>query len=104
MGRLSVYNPATGDLVSDKVPLAGEEDVDLAVKAANEAFAADSPWRTMDNNDRRDVLMKFADLLDRDREHLAYLTRITLGAPYKAFGSGEIGTTIQNFRFKPLIT
>ncbi|RDW76941.1 putative retinal dehydrogenase 1 [Coleophoma cylindrospora] len=97
--KISVYNPATGELVSDKVPLAGEEDVEQAVKAGNAAFLANSPWRTMKNAQRRDILLKFADLLDRDREHLAYLTRITLGAPYKAFGSGEIGTAIENFRY-----
>ena len=86
--------------MTDQIPIAGEQDVDAAVSAANAAFALGSPWRTMINVDRRDLLLKFADLLDRDREHLAYLTRITLGAPYEAFGKGEIGTAIDNFRCK----
>lgn len=80
--------------------MAGERDVDIAVAAANAAFALNSPWRTMSNLDRRNLLWRFADLLDRDREHLAYLTRITLGAPYLAFGTGEIDTAIENFRCK----
>ena len=96
--RVSVFNPATGDLVSDEIPVAGEWDVDAAVKAAIKAFELGSPWRTMNNIERRDLLLKFADLLDRDREYLAYLTRLTLGSPYAAFGKGEIDTAIQNFR------
>ncbi|KAH6682825.1 aldehyde dehydrogenase domain-containing protein [Halenospora varia] len=97
--NMKFFNPATGDLVTDKIPVAGERDVDAAVTAANAAFALGSPWRTMSNVDRRNLLLKFADLLDRDREHLAYLTRITLGAPYVAFGKGEIDTAIENFRY-----
>lgn len=84
--------------MSDEIPVAGEKDVDAAVEAANAAFALGSPWRTMTNVDRRDLLLRFADLLDRDREYLAHLTRLTLGAPYAAFGKGEIDTAIQNFR------
>ncbi|KAH6723464.1 aldehyde dehydrogenase domain-containing protein [Leptodontidium sp. MPI-SDFR-AT-0119] len=97
--KISVFNPATGDLVSDEIPVAGEWDVDAAVKAANDAFKLGSPWRTMSNIDRRDLLLRFADLLYRDRENLAYLTRLTLGSPYEAFGKREINTAIQNFRY-----
>ena len=98
--RLTVFNPATGDLVSDQVPVAGESDVNRAVDAANAAFAVDGAWRTMTNVDRRNLLLRFADLLERDQEELAYLTRVTLGAPFSAFGKGEIGTAIENFRCK----
>ncbi|KAH8587095.1 aldehyde dehydrogenase domain-containing protein [Bisporella sp. PMI_857] len=97
--RISIYNPATGAVVSDKVPIAGKSDVDLAVAAANAAFAPNSRWRTMTNADRRKLLLKFADLLERDQRKLAYLTRVTLGAPYAAFGKGEIETAIENFRY-----
>ncbi|KAF1984631.1 aldehyde dehydrogenase [Aulographum hederae CBS 113979] len=45
-----IYNPATGELVSDKIPVAGEEDINEAVRIANEAFAPDSPWRKMTNH------------------------------------------------------
>ncbi|KIV98709.1 uncharacterized protein PV09_09536 [Verruconis gallopava] len=96
---LSIYNPATGDLLSDQIPISGEDDVDEAVRAANEAFAHDAPWRTMTNAQRQQILFKFADLLEANQKRLAYLTRLTLGAPYNPFGKAEIATAIGCFRY-----
>lgn len=93
-----MYNPANGELVSDQIPVAGQQDVDAAVDAANKAFSAGSPWRKMLNTERRDILLKFADLLEQNQEHLAYLTRLTLGAPFQSFGKAEIDTAIGCFR------
>ena len=86
--------------MSDQIPVAGEEDVNAAVKHAQEAFRPDSPWRKMDNVARRDILLKFADILEANQERLAYLTRLTLGAPFETFGKGEIGTALTCFRCK----
>lgn len=97
---MSVYNPATSDLVSDRIPVAGDQDVDEAVACANEAFKPDSPWRKMAHTERREVLLKFADLLEANQQRLAYLTRLTLGAPYLPFGKSEIDTAIGCFRCK----
>jgi acyl-CoA reductase-like NAD-dependent aldehyde dehydrogenase len=97
---VSVYNPATGALISNKIPVAGDEDVDEAVCHANEAFKPTSPWRQMSHDERRAILLKFADLLEANQERLAYLTRLTLGAPYLPFGKSEIGTAIGCFRCK----
>ena len=51
-------------------------DVDLAVKAASEAFRLGSPWRKMDASDRGALLWKLADLLERDRNYLAVIIRL----------------------------
>lgn len=96
--RISVFNPATGELVSDKIPVAGQEDIDSAVKFANEAFRPLSQWRNMTHVERQKILFKFADLLEANQERLAYLSRLTLGAPYLPFGKGEIDTAIGCFR------
>ena len=48
-----------------------QADVDLAVKAATEAFKLGSPWRTMNASDRGQLLYRLADLIERDREYLA---------------------------------
>ncbi|KAJ4167475.1 hypothetical protein NW754_011290 [Fusarium falciforme] len=96
---VSVYNPATGDLVSDRIPVAGDKDVDEAVAYANEAFKPDSPWRRITHTQRTEILLKFADLLEANQERLAYLTRLTLGAPFLPFGKSEIGTAIGCFRY-----
>ncbi|KAH8685068.1 aldehyde dehydrogenase domain-containing protein [Ilyonectria robusta] len=97
--KVSVFNPASGDLVSDQIPVAGHEDIDEAVNCANEAFSLDSPWRKMTNATRQKILLKFADLLEANQERLGYLTRLTLGAPYLPFGKSEIGTAIGCFRY-----
>jgi acyl-CoA reductase-like NAD-dependent aldehyde dehydrogenase len=98
--RISIYNPADGSLVSDRIPVAGEQDVDKAVLHAQKAFKAGSAWRRFTNDERRDILLKFADLLEENQERLAELTRVTLGAPFHPFGQSEIGTAITNFRCK----
>jgi acyl-CoA reductase-like NAD-dependent aldehyde dehydrogenase len=76
--------------------------VNEAVLNANEAFALDSPWRKMNNSERQKILLRFADILEANQERLAYLTRLTLGAPYNPFGKGEIDTAIGCFRCKSI--
>jgi aldehyde dehydrogenase (NAD+) len=84
--KLTVYNPKDGSLVSDKVALAGAEDVDAAVDAAEKAFPA---WKKIGRSERRAIMMKFADLIEQHGETLSELTRITFGAPYNSFGKFE---------------
>lgn len=49
-------------------------------------------------SERQKLLLKFADILEANQERLAYLTRLTLGAPFLPFGKSEIGTAIGCFR------
>lgn len=86
--KLTVYNPKDGTLVADDIALAGEEDVDAAVAAAEKAFVS---WRKVAPGERRAILNKFADLVEKYGVALSELTRVTLGAPYEAFGAFEIG-------------
>ena len=86
--KLSLHNPKDGSLVADDVALAGEEDVDAAVAAAEKAFPA---WRKLAPGARRGILIKFADLIEKNGVALAELTRLTLGAPYESFGKFETG-------------
>ena len=48
-----------------------QADVDLAVKAAREAFQLGSPWRRMDASQRGVLMHRLADLIERDRHYLA---------------------------------
>ena len=64
-----VTNPATGEVIRH-VPFANAADVDVAVKAASDAFPT---WSTTPSLRRARVLMKFRDLLDRHRKDLARL-------------------------------
>lgn len=90
--KLSLYNPKDGSLVADDVALAGAEDVDAAVAAGEKAFQA---WKEIPPTQRRDIIMKFAFLIEQHEKELAELTRITLGAPYGSFGKFEIGLTAE---------
>lgn len=85
--KLSLYNPKNGELIADDIPLAGEQDVDIAVEAAEKAFPA---WKKMSAGQRRGILNKFADLIEQNADSIAQLSRVSLGAP-SAFGAFEIG-------------
>lgn len=56
----------------------GKEDVDLAVKAAREAFDH-GPWPRLPGSERRKIMMKFADLIDENTQELATLDAIDAG-------------------------
>lgn len=91
---LTVYNPKNASLVSDKVPLAGEEDVEAAVLAAEKALPA---WKKLSNSKRYEILIRFADLIKSHAELLTRLNRITHGAPWGGFGGFEIGVCADTF-------
>jgi malonate-semialdehyde dehydrogenase (acetylating) / methylmalonate-semialdehyde dehydrogenase len=55
----NVINPATGEVIA-KAPLCGKAEVDMAAKAATDAFPA---WRTTPVQDRVQYLFKLRDLL-----------------------------------------
>ncbi|KAK4619481.1 Aldehyde dehydrogenase [Fulvia fulva] len=94
--KLSVRNPKNGELVADDVPIAGEQDVDAAVTAAEKAFPA---WKATLPSKRRDMLNKLADLIDEHGKALGELTRITLGAPWGSFGLFEVSLCAETLRY-----
>jgi aldehyde dehydrogenase (NAD+) len=67
---LTIHNPADDSLVSDKVQVASEADVDRAVDAARAAFPA---WRDLAGHKRAACMFKFAELLEREAGRLAGL-------------------------------
>lgn len=86
--KLTLNNPADGSVIANDVPLSGEADVEAAVEAAEKAFPA---WKKLAASERRNIMVKFAELLEKNSVAVADLTRVSLGAPYKAFGAFEIG-------------
>jgi len=76
-------NPATEEVIC-QVQEAGEQDVEKAVAAARAAFQKGSPWRTMPSSGRRDLMLKLADLIQRDQNHLAELESLDNGKPLSA--------------------
>jgi aldehyde dehydrogenase (NAD+) len=75
---LSLFNPKDRSLVADDVAIAGEKEVDAAVLAAEKAFPV---WKNMPAVRRKQILERFASLVEANRDVLSELTRITLGSP-----------------------
>ena len=70
-----VHNPATGELIGH-VPLAGEREVDAAVRSAHEAFAT---WRETPVQERIQYLFRLRNLLEERAEDLAKLVTMENG-------------------------
>ncbi|XP_068631509.1 aldehyde dehydrogenase 1A1-like [Battus philenor] len=66
------YNPHDGSVIA-QVAEGDEADINLAVAAAKRAFHRNSPWRLLDAAQRRTLLSKFADLVERDAGYLSEL-------------------------------
>ncbi|KAF2790609.1 aldehyde dehydrogenase [Melanomma pulvis-pyrius CBS 109.77] len=94
--KLTLNNPKDGSLIADDVALAGEQDVDAAVAAAEKAFPA---WKKLGATERRNIMLKFADLIEKNTQEIAELSRISLGAPFKAFGAFEVGLCAEAFKY-----
>ena len=60
----------------------GPEDVDRAVAAARASFD-DRRWSDQAPKDRKRVLLRFSELIRRDREHLALLEALDVGKPIR---------------------
>lgn len=75
--RREIRCPADGTLVAE-VDEAGPEDTEAAIAAAYAAFH-DGPWPETSARDRGDLLMRLADLLERDAEDLARMESLDTG-------------------------
>lgn len=75
---ISVYNPADDTLVTDKIQVAGPEDVDRAVASAKAAFKT---WRSTPTAQRAAIMNKYADLVEKHADQLALLETTNMGAP-----------------------
>src|SRR5512138_3279156 len=74
-------NPATGEVLAE-VADAGAEDVNRAVAAARRALE-EGPWGRMSGADRGRILLRIADLLDRDAALIARLETQDNGRPLR---------------------
>jgi len=89
------YNPAEGktySLVSDS----NADDVEQAVKAASQAFPS---WSILPSEERMKILLKIADLIDRDLDKLSLAESIDNGKTVKLARSLDIPRASANIRF-----
>ncbi|XP_052135579.1 aldehyde dehydrogenase family 2 member C4-like [Oryza glaberrima] len=78
-------DPRTGEVIA-KIAEGDKADIDLAVKAAREAFDH-GPWPRMSGFARGRILHKFADLVEQHVEELAALDTVDAG---KLFAMGKL--------------
>ncbi len=92
---LDNYNPAEGK-VYNLIPDSDGEDVEEAVKAATKAFPS---WSIMSTEERMKILLKAADLIDRDLDKLSLAESIDNGKTVKLARSLDIPRASANIRF-----
>ncbi|MBU3570178.1 CoA-acylating methylmalonate-semialdehyde dehydrogenase [Priestia aryabhattai] len=92
--REKVYNPATGEVIAE-VPLSTKEDVDQAVRAANEAFKG---WSKTAVPKRARILFKYQQLLVDNWDELARLVTIENGKSFNE-AHGEVQRGIECVEF-----
>jgi aminomuconate-semialdehyde/2-hydroxymuconate-6-semialdehyde dehydrogenase len=92
---LDNIEPATGKSYSHVADSDGR-DVDLAVTAAEKAFA---DWSKKPAAERSGFLLRIADLIERDLEKLARAESIDTGKPVSLARSLDIPRAVANFRF-----
>src|SRR6478735_2167543 len=92
---LDNIEPATGKPYS-QVPDSDARDVELAVAAADNAFPA---WSKTPAAERSRLLLRIADLIERDLDKLARAESIDTGKPLALARSLDIPRAASNFRF-----
>lgn len=83
---LEVSNPFTGDIIGN-VPSLTTDDVNDAVAASHEAQI---DWATKTAKERAELLQKWADLIDANKEDLAIIMTAEQGKPLTE-SRGEVG-------------
>jgi aminomuconate-semialdehyde/2-hydroxymuconate-6-semialdehyde dehydrogenase len=92
---LDNYNPAEGKIYS-LLPDSNEQDVAIATGAAKAAFDG---WSSMPLDKRSAILLKIADLIDRDFEKLSIAESIDNGKPVTLARSMDISRASANIKF-----
>ena len=92
---VKTYAPYNNELLSE-FPDASENDVDLAVKSAKEAFKT---WRKTTVKERARILNKIADIIDTNKDLLATVETMDNGKPIRETTSVDIPLAATHFRY-----
>ena len=93
----AALNPATEKELA-QVAYADAEDVNQAVAAARAAFDM-GPWSRMSPRQRGNLLLKLADLIERDKEELAVLESMNNGKPIAECLGFDLPQVVETFRY-----
>jgi len=95
--RYPVINPATEEWIED-VADASTDDVDQAIRAAEEAFA-DGRWSGLSLAERSQRLWEFARLIEESSEELIRWECLQAGKPAKLVTFSDFPFGVDNMRF-----
>jgi aldehyde dehydrogenase (NAD+) len=93
--KFATVNPKTEEVICE-VQEADKADVDIAVAAARKAFKS---YSTTDGSARRDMLLKLANLIERDAAKLAEVEAMDNGKAVAIAQNVDIGLAIKCFRY-----
>ncbi len=89
------YNPATGQVYS-LIPDSNEEDVEIAIESAKNAFPL---WSKLKNSERSRWLEKISNGINDRQDELALAESIDNGKPLKLAKKVDIPRACENFKF-----
>ena len=92
---IDAYNPSNGEKLSEFID-ATHKDVDKAVEAAQNAFKT---WKKVSIEERSKLLLKIADLIDENREHLAMVETLDNGKPLRETMNADVPLSADHFRY-----
>lgn len=90
-------NPATGETLAE-IALCDAGDVDFAVGKAREAFE-DGRWSRMHPAERKQILVHFAKLIERNRQELAVMESVDSGKPIRDCETIDIPETVHTIKW-----
>ncbi|KIH82948.1 aldehyde dehydrogenase [Pseudomonas batumici] len=90
-------NPATDEVLAE-ITACDANDVDFAVAKAKQAFD-DGRWHKLSPGERKKVLLRFADLLERNAHELAVMESLDSGKPIRECQLTDIPETIHMIRW-----
>lgn len=90
-------SPIDGRVIA-KVVSCGQEDADRAVNVARKAFS-DGIWRDLSPSKRGEILGRFADLIEENKEYLGLLETLDMGKPISEAVNGDIPGAAKSIRW-----
>lgn len=95
--KLITVNPATGDTIAE-IAACNSKDVDFAVKRAREAFDQ-GHWSKKHPSERKEVLIRLAKLIKRNRRELAVMESLDSGKAIRDCELIDVPETIATIKW-----
>lgn len=95
INKIISYNPSNGDRLTEFVD-ASNEDVDRAVESAKMAFKT---WKKVSVQERSNLLLKIADLIDENKDRLAMVETLDNGKPLRETLNVDVPLSSDHFRY-----